>query len=108
MLNTDFSKEDFEYYREIAGTILQQLGGNVFKLMTGAHGFRVIERGMSFELHADYPESKVDRVEVRLTPDDMYELSFFKEGQEVQTVDGIFCFQLIPAFERATGLFAHA
>lgn len=92
-------------HMQVAQTILEQLGGNRFKVMTGAHSFcaetdnslifKLPKRGCTFG------------VKIRLTPEDTYEVSFItvRNGKvKSEVVDGVYCDMLREVFENHTGL----
>lgn len=61
--------------REIAATIYSQIGGDRFKVMTGAHSFSQTEQGLVFKL----PKGKY--FIVKLNGLDLYDLSYWRNGQ---------------------------
>ena len=67
--------------KEIANTILQQLGGNKFIVMTGAKNFIVIENGLEFSIGRN--GSQANTVRIVLDWDDTYSMSFIKRGRPV-------------------------
>lgn len=93
--------------REVAATILQQLGGNRFVAMTGAKNFVAVEQGLFFALPR-YTGVKINRVKVTLTPADTYEVEFFASRgttmKSIAKVADVFCDTLAATFEDATGL----
>lgn len=91
----------------IANTILQQLGGRRFIIMTGAKNFIAMDGGaLSFQL----PKAKdgINRFKVTLTAMDDYRLEAFRVTRSSFTakgeMDGIYADQLRGAFEKMTGL----
>lgn len=99
-----------ESHREIAKTILQQLGGGRFVAMTGARNLVASHNGLSFALPGGggFCRDGINGVCVVLTPADLYDVEFVRRrGAMVKTVkkvEGIFFDQLREVFERATGL----
>lgn len=93
--------------REVASTILQQLGGNRFVAMTGAKNFVAVDQGLFFALPR-MTGVKINRVKVTLTPADDYVVEFYTSRGAAMTlvekVDGVFCDTLAATFEEATGL----
>lgn len=92
--------------KQIAQTILAQMGGNKFRAMTGAKDFVALEDGLMFGI----PRAKnIRKVQIKLTADDLYNVSFFSlRGVECKVVseeNGIYADQLQAAFTRATGLY---
>lgn len=96
---------------EIATTILEQLGGGVFRMMTGARDFIAIERGLRFKLPSNFargPHGCVNLVTIELTPADTYRVKFERvRAGKVTTLDEVFDVYvdtLRETFERCTGL----
>jgi len=95
----------------VAETILKQLGGSWFKVMTGAKDFMSHENALVFR----FPRCKggtckgASRCRIELTPDDTYTVSFFKvwkrECVEFQVQTGIYFDQLEEVFTECTGLY---
>jgi hypothetical protein len=82
-----------EERKQIAVTILEQLGGNRFMVMTGARHFVALESGVRFRL----PIGKAKRCEITLTACDDYTMEFFKKAADVtpkEAHSGIYCDQL--------------
>lgn len=98
---------------EIAKTILQQLGGNKFTVMTGAKNYVAQQDGLSFRLpgNAKYKGKTVNYVKITLTPMDLYDVEFgYIRGMKytvLNTVEGIYFDMLADTFERNTGLYTH-
>lgn len=67
--------------QEIANTILQQLGGRQFIMMTGAKQLAAIENGLRFRIGRN--GSKANMVRIILRGDDTYLMQFIKIGNEV-------------------------
>lgn len=93
---------------EIANTILKQLGGNRVRVMTGAKTFVAIEKGLTFR----FPNQRgPNSVRITLTPADEYVVEFQRvAGAKVTTtakIEGAYAEDLIPLFEKNTGLFLH-
>lgn len=92
-----------------AQTILDQLGGNRFIVMTGAK--QLVDHGnaLSFRLKSNFAKNGINSVKITLTPADLYDVEFGKiardKYKEVATVDGIYWDQLAEVFEAETGLY---
>lgn len=95
----------------VANTILEQLGGRRFQVMTGAKHFTGSETGLSFKL----PRSKdgANVVRITLTAMDLYDIETVSvrksrtKGLTFTTKterDGIYCDQLQEVFTSITGL----
>lgn len=65
----------------IATTILNQLGGNHFVVMTGAKRMVAFENGLRFNIGTN--GSKANLVKVILNGDDTYTMQFWKQGREI-------------------------
>ena len=88
---------------EVAKTILEQLGGNMFVVMTGARNFVATGAGIRFRV----PCRKANIVEITLTPGDEYDMQFslLRAGKikEVEKYEGLYFDQLAPIFSEVTG-----
>lgn len=62
--------------RQIAETILQQLGGGRFIAMTGAKNFKAIKGGLEMTLARN--ASKANRLKITLTGMDDYNMEFYR------------------------------
>jgi hypothetical protein len=93
--------------QEIAKTILAQLGGNRFRVMTGAKDFVAVDKGLGFSL-PKYPGVKVNRVTVVLKADDTYTVIFSRWYNMTMTpldkAEGVYCEDLERVFTDRTGL----
>ena len=65
---------------QIANTIIQQLGGNRFRVMTGARNFRTMESGLSFNIPGGggFAKDGINIIQITLDPDDTYTIRAFK------------------------------
>ena len=110
---------------EIATTILQQLGGKRFIVMTGAKDFTTIDNGLRFKIGRN--GSKANMVEITLNGSDLYDMTFIKyrpfsvkvdhKKGEVKTIEekvetikefkDVFFDQLQELFTEVTGLYTH-
>ena len=96
-----------EQQQEIAKNILAQLGGNHFRVMTGADKFVALESGLSFS----FKGSRVaNHCRVILTPDDLYDFEFYKYSPSkgtctpVKKYEHVYDDMLQPLFKEVTGL----
>lgn len=91
----------------VALEILRQLGGNRFKVMTGAESFSSGEKMLSFRLKSN--PKKIKGVRITLDPSDTYTMEFLSiRNMEVKTVskaEGIYCDMLQETFTDHTGLY---
>ena len=96
---------------EVANTILQQLGGNRFIVMTGAKQFVAIERGLMFALPARLAKLGINRVRIELDPSDTYTMTTLKvnarqgSAVNVQQESDVYCDKLEQVFEELTGVY---
>lgn len=95
---------------QVAGTILQQLGGRKFTTMTGAKNiFAVNEKlgGLSFKLPR-FAGVKVNYVKIVLNGNDLYDIEFGRiygnKYSLLNTVNDVYCDQLEEIFTQETGL----
>lgn len=94
---------------EVAKTILEQLGGNKFIVMTGAKAFIGSKTGLSFKLPGkNFCKHDINYVKITLTPADLYDVEYSRcRGLKITTVakvEGIYFDQLTGDFEEKTGL----
>jgi hypothetical protein len=103
-----YRKEDVLKIRlQIANTIIGQLGGRRFKVMTGARDFLALDSGVSFRLPA-FPGVQCNAVRVVLEASDTYTVEFLRVwGRSVKSLSvhsDIYAEDLSGLFERETGL----
>ena len=95
--------------REVAYTILDQMGGNMFRVMTGCKRWSICPGGASFMIGRNC--KMVNCVKVVLCPDDTYTMSFLKIGSKgiktLATVEDVYCNQLQAFFTKHTGMDTH-
>ena len=107
----------------VANTILQQLGGKRFIVMTGSKNFVGDEHGLTMTLARN--KSRANRLRITLTAMDDYNLEFYRyspsrmkvdhkkmtcewvpqKRETVKRYNGIFCDQLEEIFRITTGLY---
>lgn len=91
----------------IAKTILQQLGGGKFWIMTGAKDLVIIERGAQF--HIGRNAAGVTHVRITLTAMDDYQIEFLRiRGVSVKPVafrEGIYDNNLASVFQSVTKMY---
>lgn len=99
----------------VADTILQQLGGNRFRVMTGAKHFLSDGNALVFRLPRGFARDGINAVRITLDPSDTYTVKFFKVGTArsgykhttVKETSGIYAEDLQPLFKTTTGLDTH-
>lgn len=89
----------------VAETILSQLGGNKFIVMTGA--YNLMKDGNALLLRFK-GSKKANYLRIDLTASDLYKMTFGKIGKDykvVSEIDGIYFDQLQKIFTSQTGLY---
>lgn len=93
--------------RQIGKTILEQLGGGRFQVMTGAKAVG-IQDGLLLQLKM----TKIAKyLEIKLNGMDLYDLTFYnfnkKDWKKVikKEIKDVYCDQLVAIFERETKLY---
>lgn len=95
----------------VAKTILEQLGGNRFVVMTGSYNFLGTENSLSFKLRRN--KINASGMKITLTPADTYTVEFYqiRKMEAVwmadQKCEDVYCDMLEELFERVTGLYTH-
>jgi hypothetical protein len=97
---------------QIAKTILQQLGGNKFVVMTGAKNLTSIGNGLSFRLPGHgFTKNGINYVKIILAPSDTYNIELGKirgtTYKIINTINDVYFDQLQEIFTRETGLNTH-
>lgn len=92
---------------EIQKEIINQLGGNMFRMMTGAKDFTASGPAtLTFKIGRNC--KAVNAVRITLNPSDTYDCEFLaisKAGVKVRSkAEGIYCDQLRQTFTANTGL----
>jgi len=94
----------------VAKTIMAQLGGGRFKVMTGAKNFAGTNNSLSFR----FPSRKgANSCHIELTPLDLYNVSFYRirrskgvpESKLVASHEGVYSDALQSIFTNETGLY---
>lgn len=92
----------------IAQTILRQLGGNTFMMMTGAKQPTAGPSWLSFRMPSGFAKNGINFVRITLEPSDTYKVEFQRiRGLKITTVsthEDIYNDQLCELFRRETGL----
>jgi len=97
---------------QIAKTILEQLGGHQFVVMTGAKNLTSLGNGLSFKLPgAGFTKNGINYVKIILDPSDTYTVEFGRtrgtEYKIINTLNDIYFDVLQEVFTRETGLNTH-
>lgn len=93
---------------QVANTILEQLGGHRFSVMTGARDFVAMPNALQFRLPRGFAKGGINSVVVRLDPSDTYTCLFnVRKGVDIRKVSsetGVYAEDLRRVFTDATGL----
>ncbi len=90
--------------KQIASTILSQLGGNKFIAMTGSKNFVAIESGLTMKLTRN--KISATWLRIKLTPMDDYTMEFIgRTGKVKKSFEGVYCDMLQDIFTDVTGLY---
>ena len=88
--------------KQIATTILNQLGANKFISMTGAKEFSALKEGLRFRLPARLANRGINIVLIELNGKDLYNLRFYKhKGAElvlIQSEEDVYADTLTAVF----------
>lgn len=88
----------------IAQTVLDQLGGNKFRAMTGARDLVTAGNGLQFRLPR-FAGLRVRYVRIDLTADDLYTVKTFDTNvKEIACAEGVYADRLRATFTALTGL----
>lgn len=93
----------------VANTILSQLGGSKFRVMTGAYNFVGSENDLSFRIPGQgFAKDSINVVRIRLDPSDTYTMIFSRlrgtKSTIVKEVSDVYNDSLTRIFESVTGL----
>ena len=93
---------------DIANTIYRQLGGNRFRVMTGAKNMVSTENGIRMRIGRN--KTNANYMEVVLNSMDLYDITFAKvtkmgEMKSVRTYDNVYNDMLVSLFESHTGMY---
>ena len=93
---------------EVANTIYRQLGGNRFRIMTGAKNMVSHEFALSMKIGRN--KTNANFMVVELNGNDLYNVTFAKltkmgEMKSVKTYDNVYNDMLVSIFESHTGMY---
>ena len=95
---------------QVAQTILEHLGGNRFRVMTGAHILTAIENGLKFKL-GKFPGVRINAVRIVLNGSDLYDLEFSRiwgnKIESIKKIEDVYAEDLQRVFTDETGLDTH-
>jgi hypothetical protein len=93
--------------KQIAYTILTQIGGSLFCAMVGVKESSVIPGGVRIKFKAR-ARNRANAVDIRLNGNDLYDMRFFRIWRTTQTecgtVTDLYADSLEETFRNATGL----
>lgn len=93
----------------ISNTILEQLGGGRFVLMTGAKHLVSHSDALSFRLPSRFAKDGINYIKITLTAADDYTVECFKlrgiKFSAVSKCEGVYADMLRSVFEQTTGLY---
>ncbi len=94
----------------IAQTILSQLGGNKFIVMTGSKNF--ISDGNTLRMKLTRNNAKAQFLSITLNSMDLYDMTFYSLSKDFKMIikdqkNGIYCDMLQDIFTSVTGLYTH-
>ena len=92
----------------VAETILSQLGGNRFRVMTGAKNFAATDNSLRMRIGRN--KTNANYMEVSLNMLDLYDITFAKvtkmgEMKSVKTYENVYNDMLVKIFESHTGMY---
>ena len=109
-METSATQTQQEQDKQVAETILEQLGGAMFLRMTGAKGLLWDKNLLSMQLPNNFAKDGINRVKITLDPSDTYTVEFGVYTKRTFTytklheVSGVYDDMLCRIFEDKTGL----
>ena len=93
---------------KVAETILEQLGGNHFRMMTGAKKLAGDENSLSMRIGRN--SSNSNYLKITLNSMDLYDMKFAKltrmgELKSVKEYDNVYNDSIVEVFEKHTGMY---
>ena len=91
---------------QVAQTILAQLGGRMFTMMTGAKQMTAGSDGLgSLSMRIGQNCHHITALKVVLEPSDTYTLTFYRGLKVAKTFEDVYCDQLRDIFTEVTGMY---
>ena len=92
----------------VAKTILEQLGGNKFRMMTGAKNFMGFTEGLVMKIGRN--SSNSNYLKITLNSMDLYDMEFAKvsrmgEKKSVTEYNNVYNDSMVEVFEKHTGMY---
>lgn len=101
------TNEQAEFSKQVADTIIEQLGGRMFQMMTDAKNFRYFDNGVVFKIGRNC--RNISFVRVSLNGRDLYDVDFMKvyagNVKTAASVTDIYFDQLQSTFTENTGMY---
>ena len=93
---------------DVANTIYRQLGGNRFRVMTGAKNMVSLENGIAMKIGRN--KTNANYMEIVLNELDLYDITFAKvtkmgEMKSMKGYDNVYNDMLVSIFESHTGMY---
>ncbi len=90
-------------------TVIEQLGANKFKAMTGAKNFTYGPNGLTFNIGQN--SKRINCVRIKIDQWDQYTVEFLRVSKKgIKTVsisENVYCDQLQELFTDQTGMYTH-
>tara|TARA_B100000508_G_C11227874_1_gene165471 strand:+ start:55 stop:372 length:318 start_codon:yes stop_codon:yes gene_type:complete len=101
-------RNNLESDMSVATTILNQLGGNKFRVMTGAKNF--MDHGNALSMRIGRNSSNSNYLKITLNDSDLYDVRFSKvtkmgEEKSVREFNDVYNDMLVEIFESHTGMY---
>jgi|TARA_B100001564_G_C20138595_1_gene445545 hypothetical protein len=101
-------RNNLEIDMSVATTILNQLGGNKFRVMTGAKNF--MDHGNALSMRIGRNSSNSNYLKITLNDSDLYDVRFSKvtkmgEEKSVREFNDVYNDMLVEIFESHTGMY---
>ena len=101
-------RNNLESDMSVATTILNQLGGNKFRVMTGAKNF--MDHGNALSMRIGRNSSNSNYLKITLNDSDLYDVHFSKvtkmgEEKSVREFNDVYNDMLVEIFESHTGMY---
>lgn len=108
-LKLNASVEKKPLTESVATTILTQLGGNKFRVMTGSKDFVSIDNGIQFKVGRN--DKAVNFVKITLNGKDLYDMVFGRVAsgkmKEKSRAEDVYASQIQKVFTSHTGMYTH-
>ena len=107
-----------EEVKQIANTILQQLGGHKFVVMTGVKQLIAddVHENPALRMNLSRNATSANRLTISLMPDDTYTMEFYRQEikkdwsvkrTEIEKREGVYCDMLQDIYTEVTGQYTY-